>query len=278
MNKFYKATTIVLIATVSSFAVNVLAGPKEDQAAFVKFYQTKFPNTDPSDFINGVYSVHPASREQWLEIEEFPPYEIAVEEGEELFNTKFANGKSYADCFTDGAAARKNYPYFDVERNEVVTLELAINECRTANKEQPLKFMVDDIANLSAYMAFSARGEAINVSIPNDSAVAAYDKGKEYYYSKRGQLNFACVDCHGASAGMRIRADTLGPSLGHTSHFPVYRYGWNNMGTLHRRFASCNVQVRAKPLEAQSEEYRNLEYFLSYMGNGLEINGPGVRK
>lgn len=278
MSRLKKLITIVLITTMSSFAVSALAGPKEDQAAFSKYFQEKFPNTDPSDFINGVYSIHPDSREQWAEIEEFPPYEIAVEEGEVLFNTKFANGKSYADCFAEGAAARKNYPYFDTERSQVVTLELAINECRVANKEQTLKYMVDEMANISAYMAFTARGETIQVSIPNEAAARAYEEGKEYYYSKRGQLNFACIDCHGASAGMKIRADTMSPSLGHTSHFPVYRFGWNSMGTLHRRFDSCNVQVRAKPLEAQSEEYRNLEYFLSYMGNGLKINGPGTRK
>jgi sulfur-oxidizing protein SoxA len=31
-------------------------------------------------------------------------------------------------------------------------------------------------------------------------------------------------------------------------------------------------------LEPQSESYRNLEYFLTYMSNGLELNGPASRK
>ena len=39
-----------------------------------------------------------------------------------------------------------------------------------------------------------------------------------------------------------------------------------------------NEQVRARPLEAQSEEFRNLEFFLSYMSNGLELNGPASRR
>ena len=47
---------------------------------------------------------------------------------------------------------------------------------------------------------------------------------------------------------------------------------------LHGRFAGCVRDVRAKPFELQSLEYRNLEYFLSYMSNGLEFNGPGARK
>ena len=40
----------------------------------------------------------------------------------------------------------------------------------------------------------------------------------------------------------------------------------------------CNKQVRAKPFPAQSEEYRALEYFHTYMRNGLAVNGPGARK
>jgi sulfur-oxidizing protein SoxA len=31
------------------------------------------------------------------------------------------------------------------------------------------------------------------------------------------------------------------------------------------------------PLEAQGEEYRDLEYYLSYLSNGLPISGPGAR-
>jgi sulfur-oxidizing protein SoxA len=40
----------------------------------------------------------------------------------------------------------------------------------------------------------------------------------------------------------------------------------------------CNAQVRAKPYEAQSQVYRELEYFLSYMSNGMEMNGPASRR
>jgi sulfur-oxidizing protein SoxA len=252
------------------------AGPEEDRAAFSEYYAAKFPNTDPADFINGVYSIHAQSREQWMEIEEFPPYEFAVEDGKVLFYTAFANGKGYADCFADNG--RENYPQFNTKRNQVVTLELAINLCRETNGESPLPYNKGEIADISAYMAFVARGKKINTVIQNEPAEAAYEKGKEFYYSKRGQLNFACMDCHISSVGMRIRAETLSPSLGHTSHFPAYRSAQGGMGTLHRRFAGCNIQVRAKPLEAQSEAYRNLEYFLSYMGNGLDLNGPGARK
>jgi sulfur-oxidizing protein SoxA len=35
--------------------------------------------------------------------------------------------------------------------------------------------------------------------------------------------------------------------------------------------------VRGVPLEAQSDEYRDVDYYLSYMSNGLPISGPGAR-
>ena len=255
------------------------ASPEQDRAAFEKFFTHKFPQTPVNDFVNGVYSIDPASREQWEEIEEFPPYELAIDAGETEWNKAFANGKSYADCFENDGAVRGNYPYWDSERKEVITLELAINECRVTHGEEPLKYNKGKIADVSAYMSFLSRGQTINTVVPdNPEALAAYDRGKEFYYSKRGQLNFSCFDCHGGGAGNYVRADKLSPAIGHVSHFPVYRSKWGGMGTLHRRFGGCNKQVRAAPFKPQSEVYRELEYFLSYMSNGLEFNGPGARK
>ena len=54
-------------------ALGVSAGPVEDQAAFQKYYESRFPNTPTADFANGVYSILPEAREQWESIEEFPP-------------------------------------------------------------------------------------------------------------------------------------------------------------------------------------------------------------
>jgi len=205
---------------------------------------------------------------------------LNISKGEELFNKPFANGKTYASCFKNGGIAiRQNYPYFDTSKGEVITLELAINQCRQANGEKKLKWKKGAIADISAYMAYTSRGQTINIVIPDDPrAVAAYERGKKHFYAKRGQLNMACADCHKFYSGKRIRADLLSPALGHVTHFPVYRSKWGGLGTLHRRYAGCNKQVRAKPFKAQSAEYRALEYFHTYMSNGLDVNGPGARK
>lgn len=274
-----KKTVVISIAAVVALAWGgVFATPEDDRQAFENYFTKKFPDTPKDDFINGVYSIDPASREQWTEIEEFPPYEIAIDAGKAEWEKPFANGKTYADCFGE-PGVRGKYPYWDAERSEIITMELAINECRTANGEEPLKYKKGTIADLSSYMSFESRGQKIAMEIPDDpEALAAYERGKEFYYRKRGQLNFSCFDCHGGGSGNYVRADKLSPALGHASHWPVYRSKWGELGTLHRRFGGCNEQVRAKSFAAQGPEYRELEYFLTYMSNGLDYNGPGARK
>ncbi|MAJ82589.1 MAG: sulfur oxidation c-type cytochrome SoxA [Oceanospirillales bacterium TMED33] len=261
-------------------ALGVSAGPVEDQAAFQKYYESRFPNTPTADFANGVYSILPEAREQWESIEEFPPYEIAIENGEKLYHSKFANGKSLADCFGPEGAVRGQYPLWDKDRGMVVTMERAVNECREANGEKPYGWKKGKIADVTAYMSYNSRGQEVKVDIPSNDprALAAYEDGKEHFYTKRGQLNFACADCHMLTAGNLYRADTTSPAFGHATSWPVFRSKWQSMGTLHRRFAGCHNNIRANPYKAQGAEYSNLEYFVTYMSNGLDFNGPAARK
>ena len=273
-------TVTLVLGLFGSFTLPVQASPEQDLKEFRDYFTKRFPNTPVHDFVNGVYSIDAASREQWEEIEEFPPYELNIEKGETLFNTPFANGKSYADCFDNGGIGiAHRYPFFDQESGQVITLEGSINACRAVNGEQPLGWSKGAIADISAYMHYTSRGQVINVVVPDDpAAMAAYERGKNHFYAKRGQLNMACADCHVYYSGNKIRADLLSPALGHTSGFPVYRSKWGGLGTLHRRYGGCNKQVRAKPHKSQSDEYKALEYFHTYMSNGLEINGPSARK
>lgn len=261
-------------------ALGVSAGPVEDQAAFQKYYESRFPNTPTADFANGVYSILPEARQQWESIEEFPPYEIAIENGEKLYHSKFANGKSLADCFGPEGAVRGQYPLWDKNRGMVITMERAVNECREANGEKPYGWKKGKIADVTAYMSYNSRGQEVKVDIPSDDprALAAYEEGKEHFYTKRGQLNFACADCHMLTAGNLYRADTTSPAFGHATSWPVFRSKWQSMGTLHRRFAGCHNNIRANPYKAQGAEYSNLEYFVTYMSNGLDFNGPAARK
>ena len=76
-----------------------LAAPEDDPPAFVAFYQSRFPDIPLQEFANGIYAIDADARQQWRDIEEFPPYEFAVDQGAALWAESFPNGKSYADCF-----------------------------------------------------------------------------------------------------------------------------------------------------------------------------------
>jgi sulfur-oxidizing protein SoxA len=255
--------------------------PQADLSALQEFFKKRFPNAELSDYINGIYAVDADSRTQWEDLEAFPPYEFDLEEGERLFNQTFANGKTYADCFENGGVGiRQNFPYWNKEEGTVKTLEQEINECRVKNGEEAYKWGKGPIAQISAYMAWTSRGNTFDVKIPEDDprAKAAYLEGKKFFFTKRGQLNLSCANCHIQGSNIRIRADLPSPSYGHVTHFPVFRSKWGELGTLHRRYKGCHQDSRSNPLEMQSEAFRNLEYFQTYMSNGLVVNGPGARK
>ncbi len=261
-------------------AAPTVAGPNEDLAAFQAFYQKRFPKLDLQVHKDGVYALDAAKREQWLEMEEFPAYEIAVDDGAELYAESFPSGKSYADCLgKDAPAIKQDYPRFDAEKGAVETLEQVLNSCRVDNGLAALDYLGEDMAAITAFIAMESRGLKTNVVVPDDErAMAAYEAGKKFYYERRGQLNFACSSCHLEHVGRMLRAERLSAAIGHTTHWPVYRGKWERVGSLHERFRECNVQVRAEPFAAQSETYRNLEYFLTFMSNGMELNGPASRK
>lgn len=289
---------ILLIATACSIAVGAplaaMASPSGDLKAFREYFKKRFPNVEMSMYNDGIYAIDAERRAAWQEFEDFAPaYEDGVMLGKELFNKPFKNGKTYASCFKKGGIGiRQDYPYFDANTGKIVTLEGAINDCRVKNGEEKLKWKTGDLAAISAYMSYNSRGQKMNIVVPNDPrALEAYERGKTHFYAKRGQLNFSCADCHVYNSGNMARGNLLSPAIGHVTHFPVWRKKWEKaseakgkrgptrgFGTIQRRYGGCNKQVRAKPFKAQSDEYNALEYFHSYMSNGLEVNGPSLRQ
>lgn len=299
--------TITKIAITTSllggllYAGNFNAQAEKDRLAFQKYFVEKF--SDPlgksasdfpyvskeeikknyiwpvklEDFVNGTAAWYKPTAEQLAEVNDFPPYEIPLDEGEKLFKTPFVNGKSYSSCFPD-PGIRNAFPYFDTKRNEVVTIGQAINECRTENGEKPLPYGKGDIAKIAAYMAFKSRGKPIDIKIPSKEAMQAYERGKKNFYKQRGVLFMSCAECHVQGSGQSIRAERLSPALGATSHFPVYRIKWQGLGTLQRRLSGCWRDTGSEKPKLQSKELKELEYFLTYMSNGLKSNGPDTRK
>ena len=118
----YTTRKTLLVAVLLS-AANAAMGsdPESDRLALREFFSQRFPNIDLNEMINGLYAFDEGAREQWLEMEDFPPYEIAIEDGEAAFNETFANGKTYADCFANGGmGVKQDFPYFDTDSGEVI--------------------------------------------------------------------------------------------------------------------------------------------------------------
>ena len=294
MKKIIMAATALLVGLAPMVAS---ASPADDLKKFRAYFLKMNPGVKMQDYANGIYSLDENRRVEWENIEEFPPYEDGVDSGAALF-------KKYgvAKCFKNGGKGlRQNYPYFDKKSGTVRTLEGELMACLKKNKvdvkKEKLKYGKGKFAAIAAYMTSTSKGQKINVVIdPSKASMAMYERGKTHFYAKRGQLNFSCADCHVYNHGMMARGNLLSPALGHTSHFPVWRRSWakktaakkgkaspyDGFGTIQRRYGGCNKQVRAKPFKGkggkQNPEYVALEYFHTYMSNGIKVNGPAVRQ
>jgi sulfur-oxidizing protein SoxA len=256
-----------------------IAAPEQDRQEFVDYYTKKYPNVKLDDYVYGALAFDADSKAQYDAIMEFPPFEGDLEKGRKMLDTAFKNGKKYADCFPNGGKnIAGNYPYFDDKAGKVVTLQDAINACRVANGEEAYK--VNDMKTmglLTTALRAQSDGMLMNIKVEGAGANAAYEAGKKAFFSRKGQLNFACATCHVQNAGVRLRSELLSPAVGHAVHWPVFR-GGDNLVTLQNRYEGCYKQVRAVPPAQGSTDLNNLEYFHSYISNGLPMKANVFRK
>lgn len=260
-------------------AITTHASPEADRQELIKYYTEKYPDVKLDDYVYGALAFDADSKAQYDAIMEFPPFGSQVDAGRTLWETPFKNGKTYADCLPNGGKQiAGNFPKFDDAKGKVVTLHDAINDCRVANGEEPYK--IDDaktMGTLTAYMRTLSDGMLMNVKVEGPKAMAAYSDGKKTFFSRKGQLNFACASCHVQNAGTRLRSELISPAVGHAVHWPVFR-GGENLSTLQNRYQGCFKQVRAVPPPQGGTTMNNLEYFHSSLSNGLPMQASVFRK
>ncbi len=260
-------------------AASVQASPEQDRQDFIKYYTTKYPNVKIEDYVYGALAFDADSKAQYDAIMEFPPFEADVEKGRKMWDTPLKSGKKYSDCLPNGGKQiAGNYPMFDDAKGKVVTLQDAINDCRVANGEEPYK--VNDMktmGTLTAYMRTLSDGMLMNIKVEGPKAMAAYEDGKKTFFTRKGQLNFACASCHVQNAGTRLRSEIISPAVGHAVHWPVFR-GGDTLVTLQQRYDGCFKQVRAVPPAQGSTTMNDLEYFHSSLSNGLPMKASVFRK
>ena len=260
-------------------AATAHASPESDRQALTKYYTEKYPNIKIDDYVYGALAFDADSKSQYDAIMEFPPFEADIDKGRKLWETPFKNGKTYADCLPNGGKQiAGNFPMFDDAAGKVVTLSDAINACRTANGEEAYKVAdAKTMGLLTAYMRTLSDGMLMNIKVEGPKALAAYEDGKKSFYSRAGQLNFACSSCHVQNAGNRLRSELISPAIGQAVHWPVFR-GGDSLVTLQGRYVGCYKSVRAISAPAGSTKLNNLEYFHSAISNGLPMKASVFRK
>jgi sulfur-oxidizing protein SoxA len=207
------------------------------------------------------------------------PGMIFVEQAEDAWNAADGSeGKSCADCHGASesmAGVRPVYPKWNETAGEVRTLEMQINDCRTTRMgAEAWKYAGGDMVNMTALISSVSRGMPVNVAI-DGPAQSTWEQGKEIYYTRFGQLDLACSNCHEDNYGNMIRADHL--SQGQINGFPVYRLKNTKLNSAHNRFKGCIRDTRAETFKEGSPEFVALELYVASRGNGLSVEGPSIR-
>ncbi|MCB4457853.1 sulfur oxidation c-type cytochrome SoxA [Leisingera sp. McT4-56] len=281
MNK--KALTA--IAAVLAYPVAAIAGPDEDKLVINEELNMISVTEAPAhaENLDTIYSGwHFRTDEtQALQTDDFDnPAMVFVDQAADLFGTvDGAAGKSCASCHEDVESFKglqASMPKVDAESGKLVVMEDLINKCRTDRMEADAwKWSGADMQGIVALIGLQSRGMPVNVAI-DGAAAPFWEQGKEMYYTRYGQLELSCANCHEENWGNMIRADHL--SQGMTNGFPTYRLKQAKLISRHNRFRGCIRDTRAETFAEGSDEFRALELYVASRGNGLSVETPAVRQ
>ncbi len=214
------------------------------------------------------------------------PAMLWVQDGQRLMQTpSVVNGKSCAQCHNAGAsrapslqAAATRYPALDALTQQPFTLAQRVNACRSRLQALPaLPSEHQDLLAITAALGHSARGQPITAPAAESHKAlqAAHDLGQKWFFTRIGQLNLSCAQCHDERAGLSLGGTKI--PQGHPTGYPIYRLEWQGMGSLARRIRGCMTGVRAEPFAHFSPEMTALEVYLAARATGMPLETPAVR-
>ena len=276
--------TILVAGMVAAFgAASVKADPIDAKLAIdgkEMVTRTKAPEGHPfAEVLSGWLFREAETRA--LEEDTFDnPGMLTVEEGAaEWEKVDGTAGKSCASCHGDVAESMKGigatYPKWDAASSKPINIELKVNDCRKNNMgAEPFKFDDPGQMALTTLIKHQSLGLPVSVDLSQGEMQKWWDKGRELYYTRTGQLNMACATCHEVNMGKLIRADHL--SQGQLNGFPTYRLK-SGMVSVHNRFRGCIRDTRAAIPKAFSDELMALEVYVTWRGTGLSVETPAVR-
>lgn len=224
--------------------------------------------------------VYRSTETQAMQMDDFDnPAMIFVDDGIEAWNTvEGENGESCASCHggpEEMAGLAAEYPKWNEADGAVRTMTMQVNDCRTEQMgAEEWAYDKSDMLNMTALLASVSRGLPVNVAI-DGPAQSTWEMGRDLYYTRTGQLELSCANCHEDNYGNNIRADHL--SQGQINGFPTYRLKNARLNGVQSRFRGCVRDTRAETYAVGSPEFIALELYVMSRGNGLDIEGPSVR-
>lgn len=255
-------------------------------------FHREFPHIQGDDFVDGAMNFSGSSKKYnnyWMarfvdDVDQPEAYTNAIEAGKKLWSTPFANGKTFSDCFhAGGKGAVVDYPKVD-DSGKVVTFENALNQCLESNGEKPLAY--NDMKTMGALSIVARKlsdGYRIKMKIRTEAEKAAFARGKTIFYTRYGKSEQACANCHIQHAGRIARTEELSPVIGQAAHFPVFRpnkvTGDLSVISLQVRYEGCQKNTLvADPIKPGSAASNDLEYFHTYISNGMPLSSGVFRK
>lgn len=207
-----------------------------------------------------------------------------LEQGKVLFNKPGKNGKSCASCHQDNnnslVGVASTYP--KASKHKIINLEQKINMHRQQKMHShPYKLGSQNSNKLTSYIKYLSRDMAVNVST-NKHEQNALKRGKASFYKKTGQLNFSCADCHAKADNQWLGGQYLSSIKPNGSYsntaatWPRHFIAGHDLGliSLQQRIRHCQVVTRSLPLKLGSQEYTDMELYLTYLANGKPMLAP----
>jgi sulfur-oxidizing protein SoxA len=257
-----------VVAALAFSAAASFAGAEDARKAMGERLQAQLPGVSAAQYAQGAVAFDEELRQRITE--NASAAAPVIEAGKKLLNRKFRNGRSLAACFPNGGRrVASTYPQYDSRLKRIVTLEMAINQCLKTHGE-PLYDATDPrtMGAVTAYLRSLANGQKIAVRVPA-AAEERFEQGRRLYFTRLGQRNFACASCHVQGAGKRFGDVPLSAAVGQATRWPFIRDG--AALTLQAQIRECLERMEAAPFAPGSDELNHIEYYLTYLSQGLPV-------
>ncbi|MCU7939424.1 MAG: sulfur oxidation c-type cytochrome SoxA [gamma proteobacterium symbiont of Bathyaustriella thionipta] len=171
------------------------------------------PQTLFAELISGYEFLSEQTQEMQLDDFQNPGY-LLVESGLEIYEKSGENEQTCAECHGD--AGKKlvpesiaQYPKYSQALDKPLTLRDQIQVCWTERLDNfPLLYDDPELLALETFIRNKAFGEKVNVDI--DGAMQPfYEAGKKLYFTRFGQMDMTCAQCHDIYTGKMLRGQKL---------------------------------------------------------------------